>query len=592
MKEFLKHTLASFLGTVSGVFFVIFASGGSLLFLTSYLSSLPPSIEDKSVLVFDLKNTVRDYNTSPSLNELVGVGDNYLQLNDIIYAINKAAEDDRISALYLDGSKGNISTGYASLSEIRKALENFKKNGKKVIAYLTSGQEADYFLASVADEIVINPLGSIEINGLATSQLFFASALRKYGIGVQAIRAGKYKSAVEPFTLDKFSNENRSQTQQLLSDIWENIKKDISQARNIDSKQIDDIANQKGILIAQEAEKLKIVDRVKYQDEIIEEIKEISNSNDEDDFPQVTISDYVAANPTAKAKNRIAILYLEGTIVDGKGKMGEVGSEDFVEQVKKIRQDDKIKGVVLRINSPGGSATASDAIWRQLHLLAKEKPLVVSLGDVAASGGYWVATAGEKIFANHNTITGSIGVFGLVFNFQNLARNNGINNDVVKTNNLADLNNNFYPKNDRELAILQKGVDRVYDLFLQRVSQGRKMPINRVIQLAEGKVWSGERAKKIGLVDELGGLDGAISYLKDKLQLKDNYQIVNYPESQNFLFDLLRGMGEIKTINNREINGKIMSGFCSCLRERIIRDALSSGGFKIYTILPYEMEIR
>ncbi|MCS6941909.1 MAG: signal peptide peptidase SppA [Geminocystis sp.] len=594
MKDFLKHTFASFIGTVSGLFFVVFTSGGALVLLTSYLSSIPPTIEDKSVLVFELKNTVRDYNNSSVFGEITG--DNSIGLNDIIYAVNKAAEDPRIYALYIDGSKGNISTGYASISEIRKALEKFKKSGKKIIAYLNSAQESDYLLASVADEIVINPLGGIEINGLATSQLFFASALKRYGIGVQVIRAGKYKSAVEPFTMDKFSEENRSQTKEILSDIWVNLRRSVSKSRNLNESIIDDIANNKGILLSHEAEKIKLVDKVKYPDEVTEEIKQITNSKEEEDFPQITISDYVAAKSTTKAKNRIAILYLEGTIVDGRGKVGEVGSEDFVKEIRKIRQDDNIKGVVLRINSPGGSAPASDSIWRQLQLLAKEKPLVVSMGDVAASGGYWVATAGERIFADHNTITGSIGVFGLIFNFQNLARNNGINNDVIKTNDLADLNNSFSQKDERELAIFQKGVDRVYELFLQRVSQSRKMPVNRVIQIAEGRIWSGERAKEIGLVDELGGLEEAISYLSEKLQLNDNYQIVTYPESQHFIFDLLQNFGGIETISKREEITRNISGFCCWPGERSIRriiaDALSSDGFKIYSILPYELEIK
>ncbi len=595
MKNFLKQTLASFLGSLASLFLLALLSSGGLFLLIVILFSMSstPKIENQSALVFNLNSQISDYQSDNDLSSLLSNNNvERLTLRDITYAINKAAEDKRISVLYLDGSKGNILTGYASLTEIKNALEKFKATGKKIIAYNVSAGEQDYFITSIADEIILNPMGEIEMNGLASSQLFFASALQKYGIGVQVVRVGKFKSAVEPFLLDNFSRESKLQTQELIDDLWLSYLESVTNNRELKVGELNNIADNKGILQASEAQKLNIVDQVKYEDEIINELKKITNSQDQDEFRQVSIAEYITANPEAtNNNNQIAILYVEGAIVDGQGRIGEVGGDRYVAEIRKIRQNDRIKGVIVRINSPGGSAIASELILRELQLTAKEKPVVVSMGDVAASGGYWIATAGERIFASSSTITGSIGVFGVLFNVENIAQNNGINNGVVKTNNFADLGNTFAPKTDAELAVIQQGVDQVYDLFLERVSQARNMPINKVAEIAQGRVWSGQASQKIGLVDEIGGLNKSIEYLNEKLELNNNYQLVNFPERRTWQQELIEQLGGTK-INGQLTDKEKLLKFIWEQNSELELQEIIKNPQRIYTILPFKLNIK
>lgn len=595
MKNFLKQTFASFLGSLASLSLLALLSSGGLLFLVVILFSMSniPKIENQSALVFNLNSQINDYQSESDLSSLLSNNTvERLNLRDIVYAINTAAQDKRISVLYLDGSKGNILTGYASLTEIKNALENFKASGKKIIAYNVSKGEQDYFITSIADDVILNPMGAIEMNGFASSQLFFASALKKYGIGVQVLRVGKFKSAVEPFLLDSFSRESRLQTQELIDDLWSSFIENVSNNRELKSGEINNIADNKGILQASEAQELKIVDYLKYEDEIISELKTITNSQDQDQFRQVSIKEYLRANPEAtNNSNQIAILYVEGTIVDGQGRIGQVGGDRYVEEIRKIRQNDNIKGVVVRINSPGGSAIASELILRELQLTAKEKPLVVSMGDVAASGGYWISTAGERVFASSNTITGSIGVFGLLFNIEDIAKNNGINNEIVKTNNFADLGNSFAPKTSAELAIMQQGVEKIYDLFLERVSQARNMPINQVAEIAQGRIWSGQTAQRIGLVDEIGGLKKTIEYLNDKLELNNNYQLVNFPEKRTWQQELIEQLGGTKIDGQLTNKEKLLKLIWEQNTELELQEILRNP-HQIYTILPFKLNIK
>lgn len=595
MKKFFKQIVASFLGSLASLVLLALLSSGGLFLLIVIILSLGSTekIENQSALVFNLNSQISDFQSESDLNSLLSNSNvERLTLREITYAINKAAEDKRISVLYLDGSKGNILTGYASLMEIKNALEKFKASGKKIIAYNVSAGEQDYFITSIADEIILNPMGSIEMNGLASSQLFFASALKKYGIGVQVVRVGKFKSAVEPFLLDNFSPESQLQTQEFIDDLWFSYIENVSKNRELKPGQINNIADNKGILQAAEAKELKIVDQVKYEDEIIDELKAVTNSKEQNKFRQVSIKDYVNANPESKnSNNQIAILYIEGTIVDGQGRIGEVGGDRYVAEIRKMRQNEDIKGVVVRINSPGGSAIASELILRELQLMAKEKPVVVSMGDVAASGGYWISTAGERIFASSNTITGSIGVFGLLFNIENIANNNGINNGVVKTNKFADLGNTFAPKNEAELAVIQQGVDKIYELFLERVSQGRKMPINKVAEIAQGRVWSGKKAQKIGLVDEIGGLDQSIEYLNEKLELNNNYQLVTYPEKRTWQQELIEQLGGTKINAQLTDKERLLKLMWEENTELELREIIHNPR-RIYTILPFKLNIK
>ncbi|WP_017293759.1 signal peptide peptidase SppA [Geminocystis herdmanii] len=596
MKNFLQQTFASFVGSLAGLFFFFALSGGGLLifFLALLLSNNTPKIENQSALVFNLNTQISDAQSESSLSSLLS-SDTVptLTLREITSAINKASEDDRITALYLDGSRGNLTTGYASLAEIRTALENFKARGKKIIAYNVSQGEKDYFLTSIADEINLNPIGAMEMNGFASSQLFFASGLEKYGIGLQVTRVGKFKSAVEPFTRNDFSPESEIQTSELLDDLWDSYLENIIKNRPLKTGEINNIADNKGILQAQEAKDLKLVDQLIYQDEIIDRLKTITNSTNEDSFRQISIRDYLSANDSSNTAqtNKIAILYVEGSIVDGQGRISEVGSTRFVDEIRKIRANKEVKAVVVRINSPGGSAVASELILRELQLTAKEKPLVISMGDVAASGGYWIATAGERIFASNQTITGSIGVFGLLFNVEDITKNNGVSNDVVKTNNFADLSNTFRPKTEAELAIIQQSVDNIYELFLERVSEARNMPIPKVAEIAQGRVWSGKSALKIGLIDEIGGLDSSLEYLNEKLQLNNNYEVVSYPESRTWEVELLNRLSDSKIGKNLTDKETLVHLIWELNTELSLKEILENP-HQIYSILPYKLNIK
>ncbi len=596
MKKFLQQVITSTIGSFAGLLlFLIVTGGGFFVLLVAALmstSDTAPKVQSESVLVFNLSNQISDYQNTNDFASFFDENNQKLNLREVTTAITKAATDSNITALYLDGSRGNAITGYGSLSEIREALEIFRESGKKIIAYNVSASEKDYYLASVADEITLNPMGFMEVNGLASSQLFFGNALEKYGIGVQIIRVGKYKSAIEPFILDNYSAESKEQTEQLLGDIWENFLDTASKDRDITREQLNNIANESGILDGQKAVALNVIDQVAYQDEIIDKFNTINESADASNFRQVSIRNYLNMNPTPaqSSKNQIAILYLEGAIVDGEGESNQIGSSRFVSEIRRMRQNENIKGVVVRINSPGGSAVASELILRELQLIAAEKPVVISMGDVAASGGYWIATSGEKIFANDSTITGSIGVFGVLFNISELANNNGITNGVVKTNPFADLGNGFSPKSEAELAIYQNSVNRIYDLFLNKVSEARDLPLEEVAEIAQGRVWSGVTAKEIGLVDEIGGLNKAIDYLNEQLELDGQYQIVNYPAKKNFETEFFKRLGNANIEVNMGDQQLLKQLFKQYYNEIELQQMLENP-YRVYSILPYKLNI-
>ncbi len=596
MKKFLQQVLSSTIGSFAGIllFFLLTGGGFVVLLIALVMSSnnnTTAKIENQSALVFDLSSQISDYQVTENIPLLIS-NNNVLTLNQITTAIAQATTDDRITAIYLDGTKGNILNGYATLTEIRNALAKFRESGKKVIAYNISAGEKDYFLTSVADEINLNPMGVMEVNGLASSQLFFANAFDKYGIGVQIIRVGKYKSAIEPFTRTDFSGESKLQTAELLDNIWDSYLDTVTQNREIKPDRLDTIADKQGILPSTEAQQLKLIDQVSYQDEIIDRLKTLTNSQTKDNFRQVDIKTYLNANPTANKynDNQIAILYLEGAIVDGEGQTGQVGSSRYINEIRKIRKNKNIKGVVARINSPGGSAVASELILRELQLTAKEKPVVVSMGDVAASGGYWIATAGEKIFASETSITGSIGVFGVLFNVRDIAQENGVNNDVVKTNEFADIGNIFQEKTDAEIAVYQDSVDRIYDLFLDKVATARNLPKTQVQEIAQGRVWSGKSAIENGLVDEIGGLSESIGYLNQKLGLNNKYKISSYPAPKNFETEFLNKLAGTN-INGNVIDKETLTKMILASQTELQLKQMLENPAQVYSILPYKINI-
>ena len=543
MRNFLKQSFASLVGSLLGLFIFFGIGTTGLLFLLFAAASSRdggPEVKNKSVLVFDLSMNITD--GEPSSGEtfqkaLSGVEENRMALRNVLQSIEKARLDKRIVAIYLDGTRtGTNAAGYATLKEVRQELEKFRASGKKIFAYSTDWAEKDYYLSSVANSVVVNPLGAMEVNGFSSQPMFLAGALQKYGIGVQVVRVGKFKGAVEPFILPKLSQENREQTQKLLDDNWLEWRKTVGGSRKITPQQLQAIADNQSLLEANEAQSNKLVDKVAYLDEVVKELKDLTDSDKDDkSFRQISINNYAEVpgkqfGLERSSKNQIAVVYAEGEIVDGQGADTEVGGDRFAKIFSKIRQDKDIRAVVLRINSPGGSATAAEVMQREVRLTRQTKPVVVSMGDVAASGGYWIASDSNRIFAEPNTITGSIGVFGLLFNAQKLGNDNGITWDSVKTGRYADAQTVSRPKSPEELAIYQRSVNRIYNLFLNKVAQGRKLPQQRVGEIAQGRVWSGVAAKEIGLIDEIGGLDAAIAYAAKEAKLGNDWELDEHPK--------------------------------------------------------------
>lgn len=568
MRDFLKYTFANIVGNLMTIGILGMVGVGGLIFLLFHAVSAKdttgPKVENESVLVFDLSMAIADTkpasSTAEALSRALSDSDSpsTMTLRTVLDAIATASTDDRIVALYLQGTNGTTPNDYATLKEVRQALQKFQAAGKKIVAYDLDWTEREYYLGSLADQILINPLGVMEINGLASEGTFFAQALQKLGVGVQVTRVGKYKSAVEPFLLNQRSPENQQQTQQLLNDLWGNFVDAVVKSRNFTQTQLQQAVNTQGIFTATTALNNGLVDQLTHFDQVVATLKELSNSKQEDrSFKQVSLPTYAKVAETnqqlpavRKSKNQVAVLYAEGEIVSGYGGLNQIGGDRLAQELRALRLNDRVKAVVLRVNSPGGSATAADVIRREVELTREVKPVVVSMGNVAASGGYWISASGSRIFAEANTITGSIGVFGIMLNVQQLANRNGITWDVVKTNPLADLDTITRPKTAAELARIQSLVDLIYEQFLTLVSDSRKLPKEQVQEIAQGRVWSGQAAKNIGLVDEIGGLNQAIAAAAELAKLGDDWQLKEYPKQRRWeeiLWEKLIGSGVAAT---------------------------------------------
>jgi protease-4 len=607
MKDFLKFTFASLVGSIIALALLLTVGVGGLLSLVISIAASAkdsgPKVEDKTVLVLDLGTTIQDAKvtstTSEALEEVLS-GDEAatLALRNVIRAIEKAAEDERIIGLLIEGSKVPGATGLANLEEVRAALERFRDSGKEIIAYDTDWTEAEYYLASVANQIVVNPLGSLEFNGFSSEVMFLTGALEKFGIGVQVTRVGKYKSAVEPFLREQMSPENRQQLQGLLGDIWSNYLQSVASSRELTVDGLQAIANSQGILIADAALNSKLVDRVAYPDEIIEELKE-KTGKDEDDrsFRQINLGTYSqvadvvkASSGKADSKNKIAIVYTEGEIVDGEGSPRQIGGDRLARELRKVRLDDKVKALVLRVNSPGGSVTASEVISREVELIAKDKPVVVSMGNFAASGGYWISMNADKILAEENTITGSIGVFGILFNVQKLANDNGITWDAVTTSDLANLNTVSRPKTAEELALIQNIVDLIYDRFVKNVAEARQLPEATVKEIAQGRVWSGIDAKNLGLVDDIGGIDDAVKLAAVEAELGDDWKLEEYPKFRSFEEQILERLSGAKLAASTTTENLLIAELEKLQEELAVLGAMNDPK-GIYVRLPFNLRI-
>lgn len=554
----MKSFFASFFGTLFAIALVTVGGFFLLIGIISLIGSTNkgPTVENKSVLVIDLSVPISDapaeFNTSELISELSGQENQRVTLRELLRSISLAATDDRISAIFLTGNvtpPANYSSGLAALREIRDALVRFKQSKKLIYAHLVVPFTKTYYVASVADKIYLDREEGMAVSGLVSEQLRFASLLKKFGIGIQVSKQGKYKSAVEPFVLDNSSPENTEQVQALLSDFWSEITSGIEQARGIPAGTVQQLIAQKGLIDADTALEQKLVTDVEPLTSVMDELKQkYAEDSKNNTFRQITVANYLAAFDgrikTAEKGPKVGVVYAEGEIVDGEGDSATVGGDKLARAVRKFRFDPDIKAIVLRVNSPGGSALASEVIRSELESTQKVKPLVVSMGTVAASGGYWISTAANRVFAEPGTITGSIGVFGLFPNVQKLANDNGVFWNPIETSPYSSLFTVSRPKTEAELAVVQRSIDHIYDDFLKHVSDARHLPVDSVKEIAQGRVWSGTQAVKLHLVDELGGLGAAISYAGKLANLGDAPKLTEYPVKKDLnerLKDLFKG---------------------------------------------------
>ena len=524
MKNFLKSTFSTFIALILFAFFCLF-------FIISSLSALSDidikKIDENSVLVLDLKNPILDRksdNPFENLNAFNITPQSSIEMKELLDNIKSAKNNENIEGIYLNLSL--VSAGFSQVEEIRNQLLDFKQSDKFIYAYSESFSQLGYYLASVSDKIYLNPEGSIMLNGISAGVMFYKDMLSKIGVEAQIIRHGKYKSAVEPFMYNEMSNENRNQLEKLLNSITNKMVLDISQSRGISEIDINEAINRLELTSSNYCKEMNFVDDLYYEDQVLDLIEDNVNS-----YSFITYSEFLKSNKeeSQDSDDKIAIIYATGPINTGKGTFNTIGSITTVEAIREAKEDDNIKAIVLRVNSPGGSALASEIIWRELNLAKLEKKIVVSMGDYAASGGYYIACGANKIFANVSTITGSIGVFGVIPNTQELLNNKfGIHVDTVNTHTSADIFGGVRPLTIYEKSVFQREIGNVYETFLDRVSEGRSMNAEDVNEIAQGRVWSGEDAVLIGLVDEIGGLEDAIESAALLADI-DDYSIIKLP---------------------------------------------------------------
>jgi protease-4 len=544
MKQFLKFFLASMLGTFVTLIVLFLLFFGMIVSMVSFSSNEEVLVEENTLLTLKLDQQI--FERKPG-NPFAGFSFTDMQaeesigLDDILKNIAKAKEDPKIKGILLDLSE--LMAGAAQVEEIRNALADFKLSGKFVVSYADNLSQKAYYLASIADEIYLQPEGAIDFKGLMVDMAFYKKTLEKLDVEAQIIRHGKFKSAVEPFMLDKMSPENRQQIEQFTGSIWKNMLEGIAKSRKISEIRLNEIADSLLSTTSSGALKSKLIDKLMYRDELIENLKGRLNVDSAGTLNTISIAKYVdAADPVKKKvdrSKRIAVIYAVGEVESGEGEENSIGSKNIPEAIRKARLDEKVKAIVLRVNSPGGSALVSDIVWREIELAKKAKPVIASFGDVAASGGYYIACGANKIFAMPNTITGSIGVFGMIPNAQKLLSEKlGINYDVVKTNANSEYISLNRPLTEYQRSVIQGGVEEVYDVFTGHVAQGRNMKQADVDSIGQGRVWSGIDAKRIGLIDEFGGLDAAIAEAA-KMAKIENYKLMILPEPKDPFTEIL-----------------------------------------------------
>lgn len=550
MKDFLKIMLASAVGFIiaqillSLIALVIFF--GAMGSFVGSLSSDKFLLQDNSVLNLRLEGLIneRTPEENPFTSMIAPDQTSTMGLNDITSAIRKAKNEDKIKGIYLDSRM--LSASLATLAEIRHELESFKESDKFIVAYADTYTQGGYYLASVADKVVLNPQGALDLHGLASTPIFFKDALDKLGIEMQIFKVGTYKSAVEPYIQNEMSDANREQITAYLNDAWSFIRSDFAESRSLTEAAIDSLAN--SLPLMQPTESLVtagLVDTLLYETEMKDYLRTLLDIEEDAKIHSATVSNMksVKTKSVKKTENSIALLYAVGNIESGNGS-SNIQDKYMVDQIEKLRKDDDIKAVVFRINSGGGSAYASEQIWKAITELKEEKPVVVSMGDLAASGGYYIACNADKIVAQPTTLTGSIGIFGAFPNMEGTSKKIGIYTDAVKTNEFSDFGNITRPFRANESEKLQAMVERGYDLFLTRCAEGRGMPKDSLALYAEGRVWTGNQAMEIGLVDELGGIERAIEIAAELANLGKSYVIFEYPRLRSRIDELINPMKE------------------------------------------------
>ncbi len=585
MKNFFKAIFAGFIGTLLAIFL-------TLVIVIAIVTSMLKSGEDQTTV----KDTAVLYlNLNQPLSDRGGVKPDFVNLSfdkkmsmrDITNALKLAEKDDKIKGVFIEPTIF-AGGGFANIEELRTSLKNFKKSGKFVVSFSEAYSQKTYYLSSVADSIFLNPAGLVEFTGLSAQIMYYKAMLEKFGVEPVVIRHGKFKSAVEPFLQNYMSDANREQTSKFLNSFWGTMLEGIKQERNIDIKQLNKYADSLMITSAEICKKVNFVDGLLYRDQAIKTLNKLSKVEGDEDVQLVEVEEYMNASQNkAKANvkkdaDKIAIIYAGGEIKSGKSDEKTIGSESLSEEIKKAREDSTVKAVVLRVNSPGGSALASEVIWRETVLTKNTKPFIVSMGNMAASGGYYISSFADVIVAQPNTITGSIGVFGLMFNGAELMTKLGLNVETVKTNSFSDIGSPMRKMSKFEVDNIQKGVNEIYEVFIKRVADGRGMTTEQVDKIGQGRVWSGKDAKEIGLVDVLGGLDTALKIAKEKAKL-DDYELVEYPEKSK-----LRTMLEDFSIDAKAEALKAQTGFMYQYVERLKNIDDMKG---VQTRMPYFIDI-
>ncbi|MBT7725860.1 MAG: signal peptide peptidase SppA [Flavobacteriales bacterium] len=571
---FLRNTLSSFLAMI--FLFVL------VIVFIFYL--IPKEevvfVKDNSVLKIEFKDPVLDRtseNPFSDIDLLNSSTEGSVEFKDILDNIEKAKNDDKIKGIYLNFS--SVNAGFSQIEEIRNKLFDFKESGKFIYSYADSYSQSAYYLASVSDKIALNPEGIIELKGLSAEIMFYKGLMDKLGIDAQIIRHGKFKGAVEPFMYNQMSNENREQIEKLLNSISDYMIDGIATEREgVTSEEIHKMINNMYLSSARKCLESGIIDKIAYQDQILSDLEDKSEH-------EITLTDYMKVkNPkTSVSDNKIAIIYATGEINTGKGSYNTIGSETTVEAIREASEDENVKAIVLRVNSPGGSALASEIIWREINLAKQKKKVVVSMGDYAASGGYYIACNADKIFANNSTLTGSIGVFGIVPNTKNFLNEKlGVYIETVKTHKHSDIANGYRKLSNDELNVIQNSVEDIYETFITHVSEGRGIPVRKVDEIGQGRVWSGADALSIGLIDEIGGLEDAIASAADLSSLED-YRIITLPKKTDMFEEFIESFSAKQNI--------VLPDFLGISEKMINQLEFLNSKEKIQARIPFIMEV-